>query len=102
MKFPGYFIYRGFQQGLRNPQIRPWILLGLFAYLLSPFDLLPSFLPGLGEVDDLLLVGLVVRELIMIWWENLLRPATDPSSAPGTGPKPDSVIDVQATPMESE
>ncbi|NJK62950.1 MAG: DUF1232 domain-containing protein [Synechococcaceae cyanobacterium SM2_3_1] len=102
MKFPGYFIYRGFQQGLRSPQIRPWILLGLFAYLISPFDLLPSFLPGLGEVDDLVLVGILVRELLMIWWENLLRPAAETASAPATGQKPGGVIDVQATPVESE
>lgn len=102
MKFPGYFIYRGFQQGLRNPQIRPWILLGLFAYLISPFDLLPSFLPVLGEVDDLVLVGILVRELLQIWWENFLQPAAQPSSASATGQKPEGAIDVQATPVESE
>jgi uncharacterized membrane protein YkvA (DUF1232 family) len=102
MKFPGYLIYRSFQQGLRNPQIRPWILLGLFAYLISPFDLLPSFLPGLGEVDDLVLLGILVRELLLIWWENVWQPAAAPSSAPARGQKPEGVIDVQATPIESE
>jgi uncharacterized membrane protein YkvA (DUF1232 family) len=36
-------------------------LAGLLAYLLSPIDLIPDFVPVLGSVDDLVLTALVLR-----------------------------------------
>jgi len=35
-------------------------MLGVLAYLISPIDLIPEFLPILGIVDDLVLVPLLV------------------------------------------
>src|SRR5688572_30964205 len=49
----------------------PWyakVVLGLaVGYLLLPFDLIPDFIPVLGQLDDLLIVpGLVVIALRLI------------------------------------
>lgn len=55
---------------LRHPRT-PWparIILGLaVAYLLSPIDLIPDFIPVLGQLDDLLIVpGLFTLALKLI------------------------------------
>lgn len=52
-----------YQRVLRDPRT-PWsarVALGLaVGYLLLPFDLIPDFIPVLGQLDDLLIVpGLV-------------------------------------------
>jgi uncharacterized membrane protein YkvA (DUF1232 family) len=36
-------------------------LVALLAYLLSPIDLVPDFLPGIGSLDDLIVVAVVLR-----------------------------------------
>ena len=36
-------------------------LIGLFAYLLSPIDLIPEFIPVLGSLDDVVVAVLVLR-----------------------------------------
>lgn len=59
-----------YQRVLRHPKT-PWharIVLGLaVAYLLSPIDLIPDFIPVLGQLDDILIVpGLVLLALKFI------------------------------------
>lgn len=52
---------------LRHPQAPGWLKLGtalIALYLISPIDLIPDFLPGIGLVDDLVLVPLAVRWLL--------------------------------------
>jgi len=48
---------------LKHPQT-PWIskvFLGLaIAYLLLPFDLIPDFIPVLGQLDDVLIIPVLV------------------------------------------
>jgi len=55
---------------LRHPRTpkRAKALLGLaLGYLVLPFDLVPDWIPGLGQVDDLIIVpGLVYLALRMI------------------------------------
>jgi uncharacterized membrane protein YkvA (DUF1232 family) len=46
---------------LRDPRV-PWyakaVGVGVVAYALSPIDLIPDFIPVLGQIDDLVLVPL--------------------------------------------
>lgn len=43
------------------------------AYLVLPIDLIPDFIPGLGQLDDLAIVGWAVRRLLLGAGEPLLR-----------------------------
>lgn len=55
---------------LNDPEMPPvarWLICLALAYLLNPFDLVPDFIPILGFLDDLLIVGgllLVARTLM--------------------------------------
>lgn len=45
----------------------------LLAYLLSPIDLVPDFLPVIGYADDVIIVALVLRSVIARAGEDALR-----------------------------
>jgi uncharacterized membrane protein YkvA (DUF1232 family) len=52
---------------LRHPLTPGWFRLGVALaalYLVSPFDLVPDFVPVLGVMDDLVIVPLVLRWLL--------------------------------------
>jgi uncharacterized membrane protein YkvA (DUF1232 family) len=63
MKIPVKSLYDFYRNAIRNPKYRVWIILGTLAYLLSPFDISPDFLPIAGQIDDFLLVSLLVTEV---------------------------------------
>jgi uncharacterized membrane protein YkvA (DUF1232 family) len=48
----------------RVPRARKLALGALVGYLLLPFDLVPDFLPVVGQLDDALLLALVLRGLV--------------------------------------
>jgi len=63
----------------QTPRSAKWVAIGVLAYAVSPIDLIPDFIPVLGQLDDLILVplgvALVVRLTPRPLWEALLREA---------------------------
>jgi uncharacterized membrane protein YkvA (DUF1232 family) len=48
----------------RVPRRRKLLLVGLVGYLALPFDLVPDFIPIAGQLDDVIVVGLVLRAFV--------------------------------------
>ncbi|MDX2272356.1 MAG: YkvA family protein [Cyanobacteriota bacterium] len=106
IKIPGHFLYQAFRRGLRHPQIRPWLILGIFTYLISPIDLIPSLLPIVGEVDDLVLLSILGGELLQMWIGDPFPPAASGQTRNESASAPDhpasqQVIDVAAKVVDS-
>ena len=57
----------------RVPRRRKLLLLGLIGYLALPFDLVPDFIPIAGQLDDVLIVGLVLRAFVRVDGGALVR-----------------------------
>lgn len=57
----------------RVPRRRKLLLLALAAYLASPLDLVPDFVPVAGQLDDAIVVALVLRHLLRAGGEPLVR-----------------------------
>jgi len=57
----------------RVPTAEKALLVGTIIYVISPIDLIPDFIPFLGEVDDLYLVALVVLRLLARTDDDVLR-----------------------------
>ncbi len=66
MSFSIQSLYSWYRNTLRNPKYRWWMILGTLAYLISPIDIAPDFLPIVGQIDDIALVTLLVSEVSQI------------------------------------
>lgn len=65
-----------FKRLLRDERVprRHKLSIGLLAgYLVSPIDLVPDFIPVVGQLDDAILVGLVLRSLVRRAGPGLIR-----------------------------
>ena len=47
----------------RTPRRARWWLIGLAIYVVSPIDPIPDFIPGIGHLDELVLVPLALRHI---------------------------------------
>ena len=63
MSFSIQSLYTWYRNTLRNPKYRWWIVLGTLAYLISPIDIAPDFLPIIGQIDDIAILTLLVSEV---------------------------------------
>lgn len=63
---------KGLLTDSRVPLRRKLLLAALVAYLVSPIDIIPDFIPGLGQMDDVLIVVLVLHGLISSVGEDVL------------------------------
>jgi uncharacterized membrane protein YkvA (DUF1232 family) len=54
---------------------RRFVLFGVLGYLALPIDLVPDFLPGIGQLDDAVLLGLALRVVVRGGGSELVRKA---------------------------
>ena len=47
----------------RTPRRARWWLIGLAVYVVSPIDPIPDFIPGIGHLDELVIVPLALRRM---------------------------------------
>ena len=63
----------------QTPRAARWVAIAVLAYAVSPIDLIPDFIPVLGQLDDLIIVplgiALAVRLTPRPLWEAMLREA---------------------------
>src|SRR5919201_470959 len=57
----------------RVPKAEKALLIGAIVYVISPLDLIPDFIPFVGEVDDLYLVALTVLRLLNRTRDDVIR-----------------------------
>jgi uncharacterized membrane protein YkvA (DUF1232 family) len=57
----------------RVPRRRKLLLVGLLGYLVLPFDLVPDFIPVIGQLDDAIVLALVLRHLVHSGGDALVR-----------------------------
>lgn len=50
---------------VRVPRSSKWLVFGVALYVVSPLDLIPDFLGILGYTDDVFLVALALRHLVV-------------------------------------
>jgi uncharacterized membrane protein YkvA (DUF1232 family) len=65
-------LYRLFKDS-RVPLAEKALLIGAIAYVISPLDLIPDFVPFVGQVDDLYLIALVVLRMLTRTSDDVLR-----------------------------
>lgn len=54
---------RALSRDPRVPRSARWMLVGLAIYIVSPIDPIPDFLPGIGHLDELILVPIILRAI---------------------------------------
>ena len=73
----------------RTPRRARWILTALAIYLVNPIDLIPDFIPVLGQIDDVaiaaLLLWLAWRAIPPDVWRDHFLPG-DPGTGAGQPP----------------
>lgn len=57
-------LLRGLLRDPRVPRSSKWLLALALAWLASPIDLIPEFVPVLGPLDDAVVVALVLRRVL--------------------------------------
>ena len=63
MNFSLSSLYEWYRSAIRHPKYRWWVMLGTAIYLVSPIDVIPDIFPIVGQIDDVMLAGLLFTEL---------------------------------------
>lgn len=85
--------YNWYSSQLSHPKYRWIIILGTFAYLFSPLDISPDFLPIIGWIDDGMVLTLLTAELSRLLIEHRNR-------RKGVNPNPPEEITVTPIPED--
>jgi uncharacterized membrane protein YkvA (DUF1232 family) len=78
----------------RISRARRLVLFGVLGYLAMPIDLVPDFLPGIGQLDDAVLLGLALRLVVHGGGTRIVRDAWP-------GPEASLVLVLRAAGLEA-
>jgi uncharacterized membrane protein YkvA (DUF1232 family) len=92
-------IARWFNQLLRNPKYRWFVIFGSLLYLVSPLDISPDVFPIIGWIDDGLLATIVVTELSQMALEKRRSSTSSEKQDDTSETFSENVIDVEAYPV---
>jgi uncharacterized membrane protein YkvA (DUF1232 family) len=101
MNFSIQSLYNWYRGLLQNPKYRWWVVLASVAYIVSPIDIAPDFIPAFGWIDDTIIIGMLVSELSQVVSAKLKERSTRTNKtgeANSTG-NPDS-IDISAVQID--
>ncbi len=81
--------YRAVLGDPRTPAVSRWCLRAAVAYLLSPIDLIPDFVPVLGRLDDVIVVSMLLMVAryflpVQVMRDHRLQSGTPPPEPAGT------------------
>jgi uncharacterized membrane protein YkvA (DUF1232 family) len=97
--FGAQSIYDWYRETIRNPKYRWWMIVGSLAYILSPIDIAPDFLPIVGQLDDVLIMTLLVSEVSQVLIDRVKtmkgKDSVTDETVASTHP-----VDVNAVPVE--
>lgn len=99
MSFSAKSIYTWYRTTIRNPKYRWWVILGTLAYLLSPIDFAPDFLPIVGQLDDIAILTLLVSEISQMMGERIKSRRNNNLEHESTSGK-ETTVDVNAASVE--
>lgn len=97
MNFSIQALYNWYRGLFRNPKYRWWVIVGTLAYILSPIDIAPDFIPFVGEIDDFLVLSILVTEvsgLVLEGWKARKGEPNTNTTAESTASE--STVDVDA------
>jgi uncharacterized membrane protein YkvA (DUF1232 family) len=104
MNFSIQSLYNWYRNTIRNPKYRWWLILGTVAYLFSPIDIAPDFIPVVGQIDDALLLTLLVSEISQMLSQRLKsrneETVSEADAANQASTAPSDTVDVKAVPIK--
>jgi uncharacterized membrane protein YkvA (DUF1232 family) len=99
MNFSIQSLYNWYRGLLQNPKYRWWVVLASVAYIVSPIDISPDFIPVIGWIDDSVVIGLLVAELSQVVSAKLKERSTRVNDPTKTGATPEP-IDINAVQLD--
>jgi uncharacterized membrane protein YkvA (DUF1232 family) len=66
-------LFRRLLSDARVSKVRKFLIVALIGYLVMPLDLVPDFIPVVGQLDDAILVALVLRTVLRSGGPDVVR-----------------------------